>query len=74
MAAQEREGMGADGCETCGGSAQRTPAWDFRLDRAGLDVKAGRYLQLRISLVLLLWLIAAVGGWGYFQWEQPPLP
>ncbi|MEV5431247.1 hypothetical protein [Streptomyces sp. NPDC052701] len=73
MAAKRQSGKGADGCETCDGSVEQTPAWDFRLDRSGLNVKAGRYLELRISLVLLLWLVAVVSGWGYFQWGQPPL-
>jgi hypothetical protein len=49
------------------------PTWDFRLDRSGLFVKAGRHLQLHISLALLLWLIAAVAGWGAFHWEWPPV-
>ncbi|MEU3093247.1 hypothetical protein ABZ690_00070 [Streptomyces sp. NPDC006967] len=73
MAAKKRDAEGADGCATCDGPARETPAWDFRLDRSGLDVRAGRYLELRISLVLLLWLFAAVGGWGYVEWWQPPL-
>ncbi|MER5435589.1 hypothetical protein [Streptomyces sp. NPDC002588] len=56
-----------------GGDNGEAPAWDFRLDRAGLVVKAGRHLQLRISLALLLWLIAAVAGWGAFSWQGPPV-
>ena len=72
MATKKRDADGADRCETCEDPVRETPAWDFRLDRSGLNVKAGRYLELRISLVLLLWLIAVVGGWGYVEW-QPPL-
>ncbi|MER7489505.1 hypothetical protein ABTY20_27115 [Streptomyces sp. NPDC126497] len=72
-AKRKRGGGGVDRCGTCDGPAPETPAWDFRLDRSGLDVRAGRHLELRISLALLLWLIAAVGGWGYFGWWQSPL-
>ncbi|GAA4140530.1 hypothetical protein GCM10022285_40040 [Streptomyces tunisiensis] len=73
MSTKKRDADGTDSCATCNGPAQETPAWDFRLDRSGLNVKAGRYLELRISLVLLPWLIAAVCGWGYVEWWQPPL-
>ncbi|MDX3586120.1 hypothetical protein OG920_27885 [Streptomyces europaeiscabiei] len=66
MAAQEHSehGSGGDGSQL----------WDFRLDRSGLVVKAGRHLQLHISLVLLLWLVAGVAGLGAFNWEWPPTP
>ncbi|MER6470310.1 hypothetical protein [Streptomyces collinus] len=67
MAADKRGGNGADGL------GEGPLAWDFRLDRSGLVVKAGRHLQLRISLVLLLWLVAAVSGWSAFHWGRPPL-
>ncbi|MER6752035.1 hypothetical protein [Streptomyces fungicidicus] len=73
MATKKRDTEGTHGCATCEGTVRETPAWDFRLDRSGLNIKAGRYLELRISLVLLLWLIATVGGWGYLEWWQPPL-
>ncbi|MFI1418303.1 hypothetical protein ACH4VX_09960 [Streptomyces sp. NPDC020731] len=73
MATKKRDADGTDRCAACESPVQETPAWDFRLDRSGLNVKAGRYLDLRISLVLLLWLIAAVSGWGYVEWWQPPL-
>ncbi|WP_314224702.1 hypothetical protein [Streptomyces zaehneri] len=68
MAAQE---MGGNGIGEPGGEPS---TWDFRLDRAGLVVKAGRHLQLHVSLALLLWLIAAVAGMGAFHWELPPAP
>ncbi|WP_143204027.1 hypothetical protein [Streptomyces kebangsaanensis] len=68
MAAEKQGGSGDDGV------GKEPLAWDFRLDRSGLVVKAGRHLQLRISLALLLWLIAAVSGWSAFRWGQPPLP
>ncbi|MFF9057429.1 hypothetical protein ACF09K_01810 [Streptomyces sp. NPDC014882] len=57
-----------------GGSGEEPPAWDFRLDRSGLVVKAGRHLQLQVSLALLLWLVAAVAGLGAFHGEWPPVP
>jgi hypothetical protein len=67
MAVQELSGNGV------GEPGGELPTWDFRLDRSGLFVKAGRHLQLHISLALLLWLIAAVAGWGAFHWEWPPV-
>lgn len=52
-----------------GGSGDAPEAWDFRLDRSGLMIAAGRYLQLRICLGLLFLLIGAVAGFGTVQLE-----
>ncbi|WP_328937827.1 hypothetical protein OG288_17940 [Streptomyces tauricus] len=73
MAEQQLSGSGASGPDVGGPSGESTN-WDFRLDRSGLFVKAGRHLQLQVSMALLLWLIAAVAGWGATQWEWPPVP
>ncbi|WP_393101417.1 hypothetical protein [Streptomyces sp. LN325] len=59
----KRKTTGAAGEEPRGIAAN----WDFRLDRAGLMVEAGRYLQLRVSLGLLIAIICLVGGWGTFH-------
>ncbi|MFJ4689811.1 hypothetical protein [Streptomyces sp. NPDC088766] len=67
MAAQELHD------DSGGGSGEEPPAWDFRLDRSGLVVKAGRHLQLHVSLALLLWLIAVVAGLGVSQGGWPPV-
>ena len=56
-----------------GGSGEERPAWDFRLDRTGLEVRAGRHLRLHVSLALLLWFIAAAAGLGVFHGEWPPV-
>lgn len=48
-------------------SGETPEVWDFRLDRSGLMISAGRYVQLRICLGLLFILIGAATGWGTVQ-------
>ncbi|MGW1209924.1 hypothetical protein ACWD5F_09780 [Streptomyces sp. NPDC002499] len=36
-------------------------AWDFRLDRSGMRVRAGRHLQLSMSLAMIWWLLTVAG-------------
>ncbi|MEV8064619.1 MULTISPECIES: hypothetical protein [unclassified Streptomyces] len=73
MAVQEQNGNGnGNGVDGTGGEP---PKWDFRLDRWGLEIRAGRHLQLHVSLAMLLWLIGLTAGWSVFQWgSTPPLP
>ncbi|MER5511528.1 hypothetical protein ABT052_40385 [Streptomyces sp. NPDC002766] len=35
--------------------------WDLRLDRSGLLVRAGRHLQLSVSLAMIWWLLTVAG-------------
>ncbi|WP_217235238.1 hypothetical protein [Streptomyces sp. AC555_RSS877] len=65
----ERELTGA----ATDGSGDAQEGWDFRLDRTGLMVAAGRYLQLRVSLGLLFIIIGLVAGWGTVQMDWLPL-
>lgn len=55
------------------GSGNTSEGWDFRLDRTGLMVAAGRYLQLRVSLGLLFMIFSLLAGWGTVQMDWPPL-
>lgn len=50
-------------------SGSAPQGWDFRLDRSGLMIAAGRYLQLRVSLGLLFTLAGVAAGWGTVQLE-----
>ncbi|UIX31198.1 hypothetical protein [Streptomyces sp. GQFP] len=68
MTTKDTNGTGADRPD------DEPLTWDFRLDRSGLIVKAGRYLHLRTSLGLLLWLIAVCASWGAYHWNWPLLP
>lgn len=67
MTEQKPNGAAASGP---GGGPTR---WDFRLDRSGLMVAAGRYLQLQVSLGLLVVLVGVVAGWGTVQLEWLPM-
>ncbi|MFC7844427.1 hypothetical protein [Streptomyces sp. NPDC057382] len=51
------------------GATAGPEGWDFRLDRSGLMIAAGRYLQLRVSLGLLFILIGMAVGWSTVQLE-----
>ncbi|WP_406132281.1 hypothetical protein [Streptomyces sp. NBC_00989] len=35
--------------------------WDLRLDRSGLELRAGRHLQLSVSLAMIWWLLTVAG-------------
>lgn len=56
-----------------GASSEGSLGWDFRLDRSGLMIAAGRYLQLRVSLGLLFILLGMAAGWGSVQLDWLPL-
>ncbi|MGW3108290.1 hypothetical protein OG241_06660 [Streptomyces sp. NBC_01390] len=50
-----------DGHETKSGGMGDKRDWDLRLDRAGLVVRAGRHLQLSVSLAMIWWLLTMAG-------------
>lgn len=57
--------------ELSGGGMGSGRNWDARLDRSGLVVRAGRHLQLSVSLALLWWILTLAGVvsspyWGPF--------
>lgn len=53
-------GMGPDPDEPSG----ETPRWRLSVGRQGLELAAGRHLQLLVSLPLAAWLAGAVSSFS----------
>ncbi|MBK3570705.1 hypothetical protein [Streptomyces sp. MBT62] len=70
MTMQKPTGTDTDGAADAPEPTADIPErWDFRLDRTGLMVAAGRYLQLRISLGLLIVVVGLACGWSTVHWH-----